>query len=261
MGRNLIVAQHQLPFSFNVVAKLDKKPARPLPTAGGKRSRHQVEQSEGISPELDQRNVRPRCEGPSQGAPANERTDGATPTINPRDPPLRDQYREGSPSSSLPLTLPPHLPQNVGPSFDSLNTPHQAIVPSRTDPEPTPKLIDVNPESGSITGGGRIWLQGKDFPTLFTLYARFGTAVVSTVSTIETPFEPCLIRILRLSPPIPFLLVICLPWPCQVSSMLHSRRISRQMRRNMGPVLQDFSTSETRIKCKFLACTLGPTLI
>ena len=218
-----------------------------------------MEQSEGTPPELDQRNVRPRCEGPSQGPPGNERTDGAIPTINPHDPPLRDQYREDSPSSSLPLTLPPHLPRNAGPSLDSLNTPHQAVVPPRTDPEPT--LMDVNPDSGSITGGARIWLKGKDFPALFTLYARFGTAVVSTVGTTDTPFEPCLIRFLRLSPPTPFFLVICLPWPCQVSSMLHSRRISRQMRRSMGPVSQNFGTWETRIKCKFLACTRGPTLI
>ena len=190
MGQNLIVAQHQLPFSFDVVAKHGQAPARPPPAAVGKRNRRQVEQSEGMSPELDQRNVRPRCEGPSQGAPGNERTDGAIPTINPRDPPLRDQYREGSPSSSLPLTLPPHLPRNAGPSFDSLNTPHQAVVPPRTDPEPTPTLIDVNPDSGSITGGARIWLKGNNFPAIFTLYARFGTAVVSTVSTNEHLSSP-----------------------------------------------------------------------
>ena len=211
MGQNLIVAQQQLPFSFDVVAKHGQAPARPPPAAGGKRSRRDVEQPEGMPPELDQRNVRPRCEGPSQGAPGNERADRAIPTINPWDPPLHDQYREGSPSSSLLLTLPPHLPRNAGPSFDSLNTPHQAIVPPRTDPEPTPTLTEVNPDSGSITGGVRIWLKGKDFPAHLTLYARFGTAVVPTVSTMETPFEPSLIRFLRISPPTPFLLVICLP--------------------------------------------------
>jgi hypothetical protein len=208
VGQNLIVARHQLPFSFNVVAKYCQARARPPPAAGGKRNRSQVEHLEDIPPELDQRNVRPRFEGHSQGARGNERTDDA---INLRDPPLGDQYRESSPSGSLPLTRPPHLPRHAGPNFDSLDTPHQAIVSPRTDEEPTPALIDVNPESGSITGGARIWLKGKDFPALLPLFARFGTAVVSTVSTMEIPFEPYLIRSLRLSPLEPFFPVICLP--------------------------------------------------
>jgi hypothetical protein len=211
VDQNLIVARHQLPFSFNVVAKYCQARARPPPAAGGKRSRRQVEQSEDIPPGLDQRNVRPRFEGHSQEAPGNERTDDAMPAINLRDPPILDQHREGSPSGSVPLTLPPHLPWHAGPNFDSLDTPHQAIVSPRTDEEPTPTLIDVNPESGSITGGARIWLKGKDFPALLPLFARFGTAVVSTVSTMEIPFEPYLIRFLRHSPLEPFFPVICLP--------------------------------------------------
>ena len=200
MDQNFIVAQYQLPFSFNVVAKLKKVRERPPPAAGRKRSRLQVEQSEDVPPKLDKRNVRPRLEGHSQRAPGNEQTDEAMSVIIPWDSSLGGQHREGSSSGSLPVALPPHLLRNAGPNVDSLDIPHQAIVPPRADEEPTPTLIDVNPESGSITGGARIWLKGKDFPALIPLFARFGTAIVPTVSTMEIPFEPYLIRFLRLSP-------------------------------------------------------------
>jgi len=211
VDQNFIVAQHQLPFSFNVVAKLKKVRERPPPAAGRKRSRLQVEQSEDMSPKLHRRNVRPRLEGYSQRAPGNEQTDEAMPVINPRDSSLGVQRWGGGSSGLLPVALPPHLPRNAGPNVDSLDIPHQAIVPPRADEEPTPMLIDVNPESGSVTGGARIWLKGKDFPALVPLFARFGTAVVPTVSTINTPFKPYLIRFLRLSPLQPFFPVICLP--------------------------------------------------
>jgi hypothetical protein len=196
-----------------------------------------MEQPEDIHPVVDQRNVRPRFEGPSQEAPGNERFDHVTPVINLRDP-LGGQHSEGSPSSSPP----PQLPRNAGPNSDSLSTPFQATAPPRTDPEPTPTLIDVNPESGSTTGGARIWLKGQNFPTLISLFARFGTAVVSTVSPMEIPFDPYLIRFLRISPLAPFFPVGCLPQPCQVSSMLRSQRIPSQIRQSMGPVSQHFST-------------------
>jgi len=169
-----------------------------------------MEQSEDVPPRLDQRNVRPRLEGPSQGAPGNERTDEAVSVINPRNSSRGDQHCEDSSSGSLPVVLSPHLPQDAGPNVGSLDIPHQAIVPPRADEEPTPTLIDVNPESGSITGGARVWLQGKDFPAI-RLYARFGTAVVPTVSTMEIPFEPHLIMFLRRSPLQPSFPVICLP--------------------------------------------------
>ena len=191
---------------------------------------------------MDRRNVRLRSEGPSQRAPGNERIDGATPATNLQDPPLCGQHRDGSPFSGLSLTPPTQLPPNAGPNSNSLNTPHQAIIPPRIDQEPTPTLMDVNPESGSITGGARIWLKGRDFPAVFPLFARFGTAVVSTVKTIKLPFEPCLISFLRLSPQAPCFPVICLPQLCQVSSMLRSQKITSRMHRSMGPVSQNFST-------------------
>ena len=151
--------------------------ARPPPTSGAKRSRRQMEQSEEGPSTLDRRNVRLRSEGPSQRAPGNERIDDPTPAINLRDPPLCGPHRDGSPSSSLSLTLPTQLPPSAGPNSE-------AIIPPNTGQQPTPTLMDVNPQSGSIAGGARIWLKGKDFPAVFPLFARFGTAVVPTVSTI-----------------------------------------------------------------------------
>ena len=205
--------------------------------------------------------MRLRSEGPSQGVAGNQRIDDATPAINLRDSLMGGRHRDNSPSSSIPLTPLTQMPPNAGPNSDSLNPPHQEITPPRTDQQPTPTLVDVNPESGSITGGARIWLKGKDFPAAFPLFARFGTAVVPTVSTIEIPFKHHLIRFLRISPPVPFFPVICLPQLCLVSSMLRSQKITSRTRRSMEPVLRNSSTYENRINCKSLACTPGPTLI
>ena len=173
-----------------MVPKYCQAQARPPPTAGAKRSRCQIEEPEEVPSTLDRRNVRLRSEGPSQRAAGNKRIDEATPAINLREPLLCGRNHDGSQCGSLSLTPPTQLPPNACPNPDSLNTPHQAIIPPRTDRQPTPALVDVNPESGSIMGGARIWLRGKDFPAVFPLFARFGTAVVPTVSTIGIPFKP-----------------------------------------------------------------------
>ena len=72
--------------------------------------------------------------------------------------------------------LTPSLTPDVSP-----HPPGPAKTHSR-DREGNSALTEVNPESGSITGGARIWLKGIDFPALFPLFARFGTTVVPTVS-------------------------------------------------------------------------------
>lgn len=193
-----------------------------------------------IPPTVDQRNVRPRFDSPPQGVPGDRRVDHVIPTIDLRDHCRCGQHRGCSPPSSPPL----QLPRNASPNSDSLNVqrpPQKAIAPPTTDQGPLPTLVEVNPESGSIAGGARIWLRGMDFPG-FPLFARFGGTVVPTVSLLEIPFGPYLIRLLRLSPRAAFYSVIRPPLPCQVSSMSRSRGIPSEMRRSMGPVSQSFST-------------------
>jgi len=119
-----------------------------------------------------------------------------------------------------------------------LKTPNQPIAPSWTEGESAPTLTEVNPESGSITGGATIWLKGMDFPALFPLFARFGTAVVPTVSSLITFMKLFLINCLRHSATPTFLPVTCLPQPPQALSMLHSRSIHSQRRQSMGPASQ-----------------------
>ena len=77
-----------------------------------------------------------------------------------------------------PNRAPPGTPPNA------VKSPSRAISPLRTDSECASALTDVNPDSGSLTGGARIYLIGRDFPAHFPLFARFGTSVVRTVSLL-----------------------------------------------------------------------------
>ena len=152
------------------------------------------------------------------------------------------QYLEDGLSSSPPLALRPQPSWNADPDSDLLIVGQPPLQALRTDGEPTPTLTEVNPESGPTAGGARIWLKGIDFPRIFPLFARFGTAVVPTVSRmvgLRFIFE---IEFYRLSPPATFLPVVYLPQPRQVSSMLHYRNTLNQMRRSMGPVSRSFTT-------------------
>ena len=176
-----IVAQSLLPFSFNVVPK--------VPAAQGKRKRAPVEQ-DGDSLAPEPRSVRRRMDCtniPAQiNPPGNEQIHHPPSDIDCQDAPEAVQSSEGSTSSSPPLE-PPLVPsQSAGSSSDAIKPPNQAVLPPRTEGECTPTLTEVNPETGSITGGATIWLKGMDFPALFPLFARFGTAVVPTVSKLIT---------------------------------------------------------------------------
>ena len=152
--------------------------------------------------------------------------------------PLGGQYRGADSSNASPLAdSPPQLPRNPGP----WKAPNPVIAPPRIDGEPSPTLTEVNPERGSIAGGGRIWLNGIDFPALFPLFARFGTAVVPTVSLRDERCKPQLTNFLRPSPLATFLPAICPPQVCQVPSRLHYRSTPSQMRQNMEPVSRSFN--------------------
>ena len=122
---------------------------------------------------MDQRNVRPRFD---EGGAVDEPMPAA---FNPRNIPQAGPYREGDSSSASPPAVSP--PRNAVP----WKAPNPVIPPPVTDGEGAPTLTEVNPEHGSITGGARIWLKGIDFPALFPLFARFGTAVVPTVSLTD----------------------------------------------------------------------------
>lgn len=185
MNQNNIVAQYRIPFSYNVVAKIPQGQRAPQ---GQKRTRRQMEQQPEEPSVVDQRNVRARFDGSSQRDADDERNDHPMPAYNPRDVPLGGQYRDGDASSvSPPAVSPPQPPRNANHNPGQVSPwkapPNPAIAPPRIDGEPTPPtLTEVNPEHGSITGGARIWLKGMEFPALFPLFARFGTAVVPTVS-------------------------------------------------------------------------------
>ena len=109
-------------------------------------------------------------------------------------------------TSSPPTVEPFQPPQNADHSPAPLNPVEflvQATPPRRTDGERAPTLTEVNPDSGSTTGGARIWLKGVDFPALFPLFARFGNAVVPTVSIrscLSISVSSCLLDLLVFQP-------------------------------------------------------------
>lgn len=175
------MAQYRFPFSFHVVPRLP---------AQGKRKRGQLE-AEGDPPAQGRLAVRRRIDDANNIAQTNtpgyQQVPNLAQAIEYQDAPEGVQSSQGSSSSSPHLALPPRPPQNVYPSSAPLNAskpPNEAIALPRTDGEPAPTLTEVNPESGSTTGGARIWLKGTDFPARFPLFARFGTAIVPTVSPL-----------------------------------------------------------------------------
>ena len=191
VSQNRIMAQYQLPFTFHFTADSPGQCARPS-LAGVKRTARQMEELDEL-PEVDQRNVRSRLDEPSQGDTDGERDDHPMRAINPRGSTQGSQHHHNSPSSPSsppsPSVPPPQPLQAEGPKLASSDAiyrspPSRAAILPRTDGESTPTLTEVNPEQGSITGGTMIWLKGADFPALFPLFARFGTAVVPTVRSL-----------------------------------------------------------------------------
>ena len=228
-----IVAQCQLPFSFNVVPKLQ-----------GKRKRVDLEQ-EGDFPTPEPRNVRPRINGSApRNPPGHDQNHLPAPGIDYHGPLEGVQSSEDSSSSSPPLAPPVQPLRSVGTSSATLNPtgpPNQAIAPPGAEGERVPTLTEVNPESGPITGGARIWLKGLDFPAVFPLFARFGTAVVPTVSPFHLLVTLPLIDLLRHLVIPSFSPVVCLPQPRQASSTLNYRSIPRTTRQSMGPASRSFT--------------------
>ena len=140
------------------------------------------------------------------------------------------------------------LPQPT-PSADRCSVQPQPISPAEADGELNPTLTEVNPDSGSITSGVRIWLKGMDFPALLPLFARFGAAVVATVGTrLHLSRLSHLFARPSLLPT--FLPVNCLPEPTQASSLLRYRSIPNQMRRSMEPASRHSNTKGIMMSCE-----------
>jgi hypothetical protein len=127
----------------------------------------------------------------------------------------------------------------------------QSISPEATQPSDRPAKNRRRTHSHSYRSEPRTWIhhrwckdlaQRNGIPGPLPSFARFGTAVVPTVSLRDLRCEPQLTKFLRLSPLPTFLPVICPLQPCQVSSMLRYRSIPSQMRRSMEPVSRSFNT-------------------
>ena len=112
-----------------------------------------------------------------------------------------------------------------------------------------PTLTEVNPDSGSITGGVRIWLRGMDFPALLPLFARFGAAVVPTVR-IYLYLSRYLILFARLSLLPISSPVTCLPEAAQASSMSRYRSNRNKMHQSMELALRDSNTKVFMMNCE-----------
>jgi hypothetical protein len=179
MEQNHIVAQYRLPLSFNVVPKVTAGQGQRPPTTQRKRKRAQREPEDENSPDLEPPANRPRRNN------ANARP---APTFGDPVVPQAVPPREGSSSTLSSSPVPPPQPlRTAEPRTAPLNAtmpPTQTSAPPTTDGETVPTLMEVNPAQGAITGGTKIWLKGLDFPALFPLFARFGTAVVPTVNPL-----------------------------------------------------------------------------
>jgi hypothetical protein len=99
VSQNRIVAQYQLPFTFQFVADFPVQCAGP-PLAGFKRNRrHMEDELDERPPAIDQRNVRPRLNEPSQRDTDGERINHPIPTVNPWGITTSGQNRDSRPPS------------------------------------------------------------------------------------------------------------------------------------------------------------------
>jgi len=96
-------------------------------------------------------------------------------------------------------------PHGVSPSNGSSNSPATSATPTAPQLDPplrpvqghqsSPQLVEstcivlrsMNPRKGPVSGGMEIWLAVDGLPMTFTLYARLGTQVATTVSPIFRP--------------------------------------------------------------------------
>jgi hypothetical protein len=109
-SQDRIVAQYQLPFTFQFVADFPIQCAGP-PLAGFKRTRRQIEEElDERLPGMDQRNVRPRFDGPSQRDTDGDRVNHPIPAVNPWCTTQGGQCRDNGSSSQSSPSIALHQP-------------------------------------------------------------------------------------------------------------------------------------------------------
>ena len=136
-----------------------------------------------VRPRLEKGSDTPSTDGP--GVPlANHShpqpfTTATGPTV------ARESTTGGVPSSSdTPTTSMTSRVSQPGPSLHPVRKQQNSGRPV----EPIITILRAtNPRMGPVSGGIEIWLSVDDLPTTFTLYARFGTQVTATVSSIFHP--------------------------------------------------------------------------
>ena len=226
------MAQCRLPFSFNILSRLPPGPRLP-----GTRKRTRPEEDDGDPPASEQRTVRRRL--------------GDANAVTPKHPPSNGQIHDPAPNVGH---------QSAPRGHEEGYSSSLAISPPKLDGERPPTLTEVNPDSGSITGGVRIWLKGMDFPALLPLFARFGAAVVPTVGVYPCLSKKYLMLSARRSLLPTFLPVICPLEACQASSMSRYRSTPYQMRRSMEPASRHSNTKGIMMNCESLGHNTGHML-
>jgi hypothetical protein len=168
-----------------------------------KRSRAEAGLDDGDSQDtIRERRVRPRLE------PRSTSTAGLS------APPTNHSYSRAFTTAADPGVTQGTTPHGIPSSNGSLNSPATSASPSASQPDPllrpvqghqgsaqpvesiTTVLRATNPRTGPVSGGIEVWLAGEDLPMTFTLYARFGTHVTATVSSIFHLYPSPLIFIL-----------------------------------------------------------------
>ena len=126
-----------------------------------------------------------------------------TPSTDGPGVPLANHSRP-QPFTTLPVTQ----ESTTGDVHSSSDTPTPSPHPvqkQQSSDRPAESIRTVlratNPCMGPVSGGIEIWLSVHDLPMTSTLYARFGTQVTATVSSIFHPFITHLISMLGCSGP------------------------------------------------------------
>jgi hypothetical protein len=142
---------------------------------------------------IGERRVRPKLEQWNNAPNAS--------STGPSAPPANHSRSRLFTTATGPGVSPGTSPHSVPSSSGTSNSPTTIATPSsQSDPSPRPVqehqspgrplesnttvLLATNPRTGPVSGGIEVWMGGKDFPVTFTLYARFGTHVTVTVSSI-----------------------------------------------------------------------------